>query len=134
MRHTLYTYGYLAGTPEELVSHAEAGVLVLDIRINPTSRNPVWRQGHLRKLLANRYAWCPELGNPNYKSKLPPTLADVDAGMKTLRPLLQETPVVMLCACRDWHTCHRRLAAEAWQELAPDWPVVHLEPGDTVDA
>ena len=128
----LYTYGYLSSTLPELQQIAAAGALILDIRINPTSRNPVWRQGHLRKVLGEAYDWCPDLGNPNYKTGGPMALANEEAGMAVLEPLVIRGPVVMLCACRDWRQCHRRLAAEAFFQRHPDTQVVHLQPGESL--
>lgn len=133
MIHPLYTYGYLAGSLEELAGYASAGALILDIRINPTSRSPVWRQGHLRKVLGEAYDWCPDLGNPNYRSGGPVALANEEAGLPVVEQLLRSRPVVMLCACRDWRQCHRKLAAEAFQKRHPQATVVHLEPGEALD-
>jgi hypothetical protein len=126
--HPLFTFGYLAGTPADLERWAAEGALILDIRINPTSRNPLWRQPALQRRLGEAYRWCPELGNPNYRSGGAPALADEAAGMAVLERLVEEQPVVLLCACRDWHVCHRRLAAEAFQTRHPEAEVVHLEP------
>jgi uncharacterized protein (DUF488 family) len=122
----LYTYGYLAGALADLERYAAEGALILDIRINPTSRNPLYRQGHLKRVLGEAYHWCPELGNPNYKSGGPPALADETAGMAALETLADRQPVVMLCACRDWRECHRRLAAEAFVARHPEAEVRHL--------
>lgn len=126
---TLYTFGYLSGSIADLERWAGQGGLILDIRINPTSRNPAFRQGHLRRVLGGAYDWLPELGNPNYRSGGPPALAEEEAGMASLERITEKHPkTVLLCACRDWRECHRWLAAEAFQKRHPDWEVVHLEP------
>lgn len=132
--HTLYTYGYLGGTLADLHHYADAGVLILDIRYSPTSRNPLWRKYHLIRELGESYRWNQDLGNVNYKTRKPPfEMADMEAGLDALEPLLRQQPVLILCACRDWHACHRELVAEAAQARWPELVVRHLAPGEALD-
>lgn len=132
--HTLYTYGYLGGNLADLHQYAAAGVLILDVRYNPTSRNPLWRKYHLLRELGESYRWNQDLGNVNYKTRKPPfEMADMASGLDALEPLLQEQPVLILCACRDWNACHRELVADAAQARWPELTVHHLTPGEALD-
>lgn len=126
----LYTYGYQGGSAQDLQHYAAAGALILDTRLTPTSPNPLWRRAALEKLLGNRYRWCKALGNVNFRSSGPVELRDPKAGLELLGGWVVQSPVVLLCACRDWRTCHRRVAAELAQERWPGLQVVHLGPGD----
>jgi uncharacterized protein (DUF488 family) len=126
----LYTYGYQGGSPQDLQHYAAAGALILDTRLAPTSPNPLWRRASLKRLLGDRYRWCKALGNVNFRSGGPVQLHNPEAGMDLLDRWIGQSPVVLLCACRDWRTCHRRVAAELAQEQFSGLRVVHLSPGD----
>ena len=112
--NTIYTYGYLAGTPEHLAAAVyEHDAVLVDIRYMPYSRLPQWRSGSLRQPLGNgRYRFCGELGNVNYQGGGPIRLAYPDAGVAVVAALLSEHPVILLCGCRDVLTCHRLVAAD----------------------
>jgi uncharacterized protein (DUF488 family) len=124
--HTIYTLGYLNATPEAVDRYVEElGALLVDTRFTPTSRNPVWRQGPLRRLLGDRYVHIKALGNERYRQGPPIKLHQPEEGMAQLRPLVEAQPVILLCACRDVNLCHRKLIAEM---AADAWgvEVVHL--------
>jgi len=123
----LSTLGYLAWTPAAVVQCVEQlGAVVADIRFAPSSRHPAWRQASLRQTLGDRYHHVQTLGNRNYKGG-PVALVDLEAGLTTLVQLLEVSPVIMLCACRDLARCHRRLVAEAFTTRYGQ-SVMHLEP------
>jgi len=127
--HTVYTVGYLAGwTPSLLAAAAEArNAVVVDIRINPMSRKPEWRQRALEAALpAGRYGWLREFGNVHYKTPGVITLADPERGLARLTPVLERQAVILLCACRDVAMCHRQMVAE-WIGEELEVPVEHLE-------
>lgn len=116
---TLYTLGYAArGSAEvlkELMTSSE--VLLVDIRLRPRSRWwPVWNKKQLRERWGSRYTHEKQLGNLNYRDRsLPvqlvgPHVEEAIAGLATL--LVQGYSVVLMCACRDYDTCHRKVVAE----------------------
>jgi hypothetical protein len=121
----IYLTGYtlLAG-PDHLAAIAdELNALVVDIRYAARSRAPHWNKGPLTSRLGHRYAWAPAFGNRNYKGDGPVEIADYAEGLAWLK-LRTEAAIILLCACRDAHTCHRTtvgamLAADGYdvQEL-----------------
>lgn len=115
----LYTLGYAAAGSvdvlEEVMTASE--VLVVDIRLRPRSRWwPVWNKKQLREHWESRYTHEKQLGNVNYQEKtLPVQLAgphveDAIAGLAVL--LVQGYSVVLLCACKEYDECHRKVVAE----------------------
>jgi uncharacterized protein (DUF488 family) len=108
----IYTAGYYGRQPEELLALAEErDAIVFDIRIHPASRMPGWSGGRLARFLGERYRHVPELGNRAYKSGGPVEIADLETGLAQV--LASPRPVILLCACRDFERCHRRVVAEA---------------------
>lgn len=125
----LYTYGYQGGSLEDLRHYIAAGALILDTRLVPTSPNPLWRRASLERALGERYRWCKALGNVHFRSGGPVQLLDPEAGLMLLAGLIRESPVILLCACRAWQSCHRRVVAELAQDALPGLQVTHLAPG-----
>ena len=126
----LYTYGYQGGSHEDLQHYAAAGALILDTRLVPTSPNPRWRRATLERMLGQRYRWCKALGNVNFRSGGPVQIQDPEAGLQLLGELLLQSPVVLLCACRAWESCHRRVVAELAQATFSQLTTLHLSAGD----
>lgn len=128
--HTIYTLGYSGIQPEQLRAAAEQhDLVVLDVRFSPRSRRPEWTRKRLQALLGERYVHLPALGNINYKGEGPIQLADPETGIAAAAKVLEGQPVLLLCACRDVQTCHRRDAADLLA-AATGAPVVHWTPGD----
>ena len=93
-----------------------------------TTRHPQWRKRRLAQLLGTRYQHVQALGNRNYKNGGPIELADYEAGKQAIAEILATgQSVILMCACKDVATCHRRTAAE---QLAADLgvPITHLVP------
>ncbi|MDX1994979.1 MAG: DUF488 domain-containing protein [bacterium] len=112
--HPLYTAGYTGLLPDDLLSAAQhLGALIVDIRLNARSRVPYWNKGPLQRAWGEAYRHVGELGNLNYRSGGEVALADEEKGVAQIVELLHQQPVILLCACVDWRTCHRRTAAEA---------------------
>jgi uncharacterized protein (DUF488 family) len=130
--HTIYTIGYSGWKPEQLRDTIHAlGAVLVDVRFSPRSRQPQWAGGNLAKLVgAGSYRHLKALGNENYKNGGPIKLVDTQAGVAALAPILAERPVVLLCGCKDHHTCHRTTAAHALA-TALGAQVEHLYPGST---
>jgi site-specific DNA recombinase len=115
MSNAIYTWGYGARRPSDLVRYVELyGATVVDVRYSPASRNPSWAGKRVRELVgANRYLHVRALGNTNYNNDGPIVLADAEAGIEQVRPLLERGPVILMCACHDHRGCHRSTVAEA---------------------
>lgn len=127
--HPIYTVGYSAGwTPATLRAELlRLGAVLWDIRYTPRSRLPGWDRMELRSFLGGAfYRHEPALGNRNYREG-PIELAAPARAVPAARTLLARCPIVLLCACRDAHSCHRSdAAAFLAQELGA--AVVHLQP------
>ena len=125
----LYTLGYSGWTPQAIQMEAQArNTVVCDIRYSPGSRHPQWNKRQLSQLLSARYQHVQALGNCNYKNGGPIELADYEAGKQVIAEILATgQSVILMCACKDLATCHRRTAAE---RLAADLgvPITHLVP------
>ena len=123
----LYTLGYSGWTPQAIQAEAQdRNAVVCDIRYSPTSRHPQWNRRQLAQLLGGRYQHVQALGNRNYKNGGPIELADYEVGKQVIAEMLATGQrVILMCACKDVATCHRRTAAE---QLAADLgvPLTHL--------
>jgi uncharacterized protein (DUF488 family) len=110
----LSTLGYSGWTPQTIQETAQGhNAVVCDIRYSPASRHPQWRKLQLEQLLGARYQHVQALGNRNYKNGGPIELADYDAGTQVIAEMLATgQSVILMCACKDLATCHRRTAAE----------------------
>jgi uncharacterized protein (DUF488 family) len=125
----MYTLGYSGWTPETIKGAAQTrNAVVCDIRYSPASRHPQWRKRQLVQRLGARYQHVQALGNRNYKNGGPIELADYEAGKQVIAAILATgQSIILMCACKDIATCHRRTAAE---QLAADLgePITHLVP------
>ncbi|MBE2271227.1 MAG: DUF488 domain-containing protein [Anaerolinea sp.] len=130
MHATIYTLGYSKVKIEDLETVIRRDeLIVIDTRFNPYSPNPAWRKGALAKRLGDHYRHVHAFGNRLYKQG-GIELVDVAAGIEQVLPLLEKgVSIVLLCACADITTCHRRVVAEALAE-ASGCPVVHWTPDD----
>jgi uncharacterized protein (DUF488 family) len=113
----VYTLGYAGVTVDELKAVAEAlDATIFDVRYSPQSRNPTFRLAHLKKELGDRYHWLRAFGNVNYRNGGEILLEDPSAGMLAVHQ--SQKPVILMCACRDYDTCHRKTIAEFLTEYA----------------
>ncbi len=114
--HTIYSAGYLGHSASELAPLLESlgGAILADIRFLPASRRREWCRD---RLLENvRYVWLWELGNRNYKEKGGEiVLAKSEAGVQRVLDLAEICPVVMLCVCKGYAGCHRKVVAELFR-------------------
>ena len=116
--------GYAGQRLANVVRLATAlGALVVDVRLRPSSRVAGFGQAALRQALGDGYLWLGGFGNVNYRNGGPIRLADFDGAEAALRGRAEN--IILLCACRDVATCHRKVVAE---KLAAEWgcDVVHL--------
>jgi hypothetical protein len=115
-------------TPAQLLQLAiNLEALVVDSRYAPRSRVQHWNTAALRQLLGVRYVWLQYFGNSAYK----------DGTIKLVNPLgglnylttRGFDKYIILCACTDGETCHRKqvgeyLAANGWnvrEVTAQEW-------------
>ena len=113
----LYTLGYIGWTVEALTHTVLALEAVLaDIRYSPRSRVPHWNQSRLARLLGQQYRHVKALGNRNYKGG-DIELVDLPGGLRQIEALLADyKAVVLMCACCELGTCHRRVVADACRD------------------
>ncbi len=122
---TLYTYGYTSATPADLLRYVDdLDAYLIDVRYSPRSRVPQWRQQALDEMAGvtahgrRRYRHIVELANVNYATDGPIDLYAPAAGLREIAPYLAARPCILLCGCRDWRTCHRRVVADLIVEAA----------------
>lgn len=109
----VYTLGYGWRTREEVDALLKAHEAVLaDIRFSPRSRRPEWNKGQLEAFFGNRYFPLAGFGNSNYKGSGGIVLADPDEAFVQLQDRLIHSSVVMMCACREYHSCHRKTVSD----------------------
>jgi hypothetical protein len=104
----IWTTGY-AGWPSWIALNAAMKrdePLLVDIRLNPWSDQPDYQREILEKRLGERYLSLPEWGNVNYK-RGPIQIRDFQAGLRRLVALTPLRPVVLMCGCLSYGSCHR---------------------------
>lgn len=116
---TLYTYGYLGATPADLKAYIdELDAYLIDIRYSPRSRAPQWRRDALQRLAGvtehgrPRYCHIGAFGNVNYAGDGPIEISSPIVGLQEIAPYRAARPVILLCGCPDWRSCHRRTVAD----------------------
>ena len=110
---------------------ARLDAILVDVRMVPRSRAPIWNSGVLARRLGERYFWLRAFGNRNYKGTFEQIeIVDFTAGEQRLRELTATGPtarkaIILFCGCPDVSTCHRKVLAD-W--LAKSWgsEVIHL--------
>lgn len=128
----LYTAGYAHWTVPALAAElTRLRAVCVDVRMYPVSQRPAWGGADLQAALEASgvsYVHLPALGNPNAGTGGPLALAHPDRGIPWLLQCLKRQPVVVLCQCPDWRSCHRSLIVAAVQAAAPGIAIAHLEP------
>lgn len=115
----IYTAGYRGRKIAEFISAVKArGAILVDIRIIPWSPNPTYRKVGLQRVFTMRnYRHVKELGNAK-KDEGTIQILDMDAGVAKIREYLKlGKPLVLLCACDTYETCHRKVVADRLREL-----------------
>lgn len=129
MTGKLIPFGYATkGTEERLAElMQDEDMMLMDIRLKPVSRwRPVWNRDALSAAWKRRYFWVGfKLGNKNYNNDLPIELVD-PSGVSSITELLrQDQSVVLLCACKDYERCHRKVVAELVRQQLPGVEIEH---------
>jgi Active DUF488-N3 subclade len=104
----------------------QEGWLLIDIRHAPVSTWPDWTQRALLQRYGPGYVHLPALGNLHYRDhRLPIVLADAPSGVRTVVQTVDDgRHCLLLCACKDYRTCHREIVARLLQQAGV--PVTHL--------
>jgi uncharacterized protein (DUF488 family) len=122
----IYTIGYIGRTPASLAEYVQSlNATLIDIRYQPYSKIPHWRKDSLHDQFGTRYVWMRCLGNLRYAEGPPIQIANPGAAVEPIRRFLDRSPVILLCACEHYETCHRTVAAE-YLAGRLKVPVVHL--------
>ena len=119
----LYTAGYAHWTVPALAAElTRLRAVCVDVRMYPVSQRPAWGGADLQAALEASgvsYVHLPALGNPNAGTGGPLALAHPERGIPWLLQCLKRQPVVVLCQCPDWRSCHRSLIVAAVCKLQP---------------
>jgi uncharacterized protein (DUF488 family) len=125
----IYTWGYWGKDVSEAARILdEIGGVLIDARLKPVSRyDPQWYRKNLENYFGKAYLSLTEWGNLNYKNDLAPKgifmIADFRAGLEKLP---DGRSALVMCVCKNYHTCHRSelarllqlqgLDTEEWQD------------------
>jgi len=124
----IYTIGYNAWSFYEFKTKIEelGNILIVDVRYSPKSFNPFWGKKNLLKHFKGNYVHIPNLGNINYKNGKPIKVCNLDKGCKRLLKQIGDNDCLLLCACEDVETCHRKVVANELYMLTL-CDIVHLK-------
>ncbi|WP_433685873.1 DUF488 domain-containing protein [Nocardia sp. CA-119907] len=128
----LVSIGYEGRCADELITMllAERVRTVVDVRLTPISRKPGLSKSKLAAALADAgigYVHLKELGNPRDnrapfragtaagRNRFAEVLgsADAERALDTVRQLIHDGTVALLCFERDHSTCHRDMIVDA---------------------
>jgi len=118
---TLIPFGYTIPDAETRLQEMmnTPDTLLLDIRYRPASQyRPQWNKKRLLAQWGKRYTHSRELGNINYRDRsLPIVLLDPEPTITTAAHFLESGyTIVVMCTCKDYDTCHRKLVVELIQQ------------------
>jgi len=127
----LIPFGYAAPGSSECLDTLMQGeqIMLVDIRYSVKSlKRPEWSGEALRARYGKRYLWLQSLGNVNYYTHDPITIARPDIGIPRLLSGLEKGyTLILLCACKRYEICHRKMIVEMVQERVPSVTVVQPE-------
>ena len=113
MRGRLATIGYTQTNARERIDAfvGRPRSYLVDIRSKPYSWNKSWNREVLRARYGRRYVHVPGLGNVNSGHKgAPIRLSDPEPWVSHFAGELQRgNSFLLLCGCRDYERCHRKL-------------------------
>ena len=106
----VYTFGYGGRSVDELLELAEQlDAVIFDVRYSPRSRAPQWNRSHLQAVFGESYRHLRDFGNVNYRGG-PIQIVDYEAGKAAIEACNRN--VILMCVCKDVHTCHRTFLAQ----------------------
>lgn len=101
--------------------------ILIDIRYSVKSlKRPEWSGEALQARYGKRYLWLQSLGNRNYFTHGPIEIARPDIGIPRLLSGLEKGyTLILLCTCKEYAHCHRKVIVEMVQEHMPSVEVIH---------
>lgn len=130
----IQTIGYTEPGAEERIAEflKQEGAALIDIRMMPRSRY-YWRfnKDRLSKLYPSQYIHMPDFGNVNYRPNDRAKgikIAKPGAGLHQIMYLLNdkfEHPIMLMCACKDYSSCHRKVVYEMIMAILAGKPVFY---------
>ncbi|EFH82739.1 DUF488 family protein [Ktedonobacter racemifer] len=125
-------FGYAGAGGEERLHQLmqDEKAILCDIRLSPRSKwYPQFNGKALRETYGARYLWLGEtLGNKNYNNDEGIVLADPERGITRLMAGLRKGyTLILLCACKQYESCHRHTVVDLLREKVPGLEVVHPE-------
>jgi len=123
----LIPFGYTTPDAEQHLHEimGDPETLLLDIRLRPVSRyRPQWNKSRLKAEWKGRYAHCRTLGNVNYKDRSQPiVLLAPEPTITTIARYVEGGyTIVVMCACKDYDTCHRKTVIERIEQRRASFP------------
>lgn len=114
---TLATIGYTEPDAQARIDAFVAAprAYLVDIRLTPYSRfRPEWNRPALQARYGRQYVHLRGLGNVNHQDRrLPIHLLDPEPHLQHLAAcLLHGHSYLLLCACKDYTRCHRKVVYE----------------------
>lgn len=131
----IYTLGYIGWKLDEVAAAVERlDAVLVDVRMVPRSRNPIWNSTALAKRFGDgstgsprgRYVWLKQFGNRNYKGTFEQIeIVDFARGVVRLLELFPPAvgtsapgrPIILFCGCPDPGQCHRSVLADGLAKL-----------------
>lgn len=124
----LYTFGYLHSQAERVLAELIAlKIPLVDVRKNPTARNPRWTGQALAQREGLTYYWIENLGNDLYQQESGIQIHDIERGLHELERILhRHERACLMCACATLGSCHRSIVADAAARRFKGLVIVHL--------
>jgi ASCH domain len=119
-------FGYSNGGVQEIERLMSLpDTFLVDIRYSPHSNWQAFNHPALQARFGKRYVHLRELGNVNYRSDQPIKLASPTVGIARLtKGLEQGRTLILMCGCREYETCHRKVVVDMLREKMPDAQIV----------
>ncbi len=127
------SYGYgNSKTNDELIQFMKDNDLsiLVDVRMRPKGWATLWSKPYLEKKLPSeglQYLSVPTLGNTTGTAQwIPPSEIDAQETLEYLVSLLKKGEnICLMCAEKDYKSCHRTSVAETLSQLLPDSHIIH---------
>ncbi len=118
MKGKIIPFGYAnSGVTELERLMKDVNTYLVDIRLSPQSQWQDFNKGSLQARFPNRYMHMPELGNVNYRNRLPIQIASPDQGIaRLINGIRQGYTIVLMCGCKEYESCHRHTVVNLLQD------------------
>lgn len=129
MSGKLIPFGYLAKDADQQLEAMmrDPRAVLVDIRYNAVSRRKEWNPHGLIRLYGSRYRPLSMLGNKNYNNDGPIEIADPKLGIPLLvEGLTKGYDLILMCACKDYATCHRKAVVDLVKAQLPQVEIVGI--------